>query len=77
MKGSTNPADWYDWQREDAKKLDEWDEQIAMERFAELEERKDGQCSISSQSQTDTTTSADEDHATGASLHAGQRPARK
>ena len=38
---STNPADWYDWQREDAKKLDEWDEQIATERFAEHEERKD------------------------------------
>ena len=41
MKGSTNPADWYAWQREDAKKLDELDEQIATERFAEHEARKD------------------------------------
>ena len=38
---STNPPDWYAWQREDAKKLDEWDEQIAAERLAEHEERKD------------------------------------
>ena len=41
MKGSTNPADLHEWQREDAKKLDEWDEQIATERFEEHEARKD------------------------------------
>ena len=38
---STNPPDLYAWQREDAKRWGEEQEQIATERFAEHEERKD------------------------------------